>query len=446
MISTPHRCTRFTPVAQLMCRALVACLPFGMGLQAAEWPEFRGPDGQGHAQVTSLPVQWSEGEHIAWRAELPGKGWSSPVIEGDTIWLTASEEQSATAEQIAQRTAGNTGDQPLVVAGKVTLRALGVDRSSGQLKSNLELMVDDHPQPIHSLNSFASPTPVIRDGRLYCHFGSSGTACVDTREEKVVWVNHDLRVNHENGAGSSPVLWKDMLIVHCDGSDQQYIAALDARSGKLAWKTDRSGEMSPHPQMKKSYGTPLVVEIAGQPVLISPASNWLYAYDPYSGRELWKIAYGELGFSVVPRPVFGHGMLYFSTGFMQPELIAVRLQPNKPEIAWRYKRQMTTQPSPLLVGDQLYVVSDKGIFTSLNALTGELVYSERLGGNFSSSPLFAAGRIYVSNREGSTFVIQPGTEYRLLATNTLDGQIMASPAALDNTLYIRTDRALYAIR
>lgn len=306
-------------------------------------------------------------------------------------------------------------------------------------------MSEEQPEPIHSLNSFASPTPVLTDGKLIGHFGTNGTACLDTRSGRVLWTNRDLRIKHENGAGSSPILWRDRVIFHCDGSDQQYIVALDLQTGAVVWKTDRTGTMHDHPQMKKAYGTPLIVQIDGQPVVISPAADWLYGYDPETGRELWKVAYGDLGFSIVPRPVAGHGMVFMSTSFMQPELLGVKLGGQQPSIVWRNKRQMPSQPSPLLIGEQIYVVSDKGIFSSLNALTGETIYAERLGGNFSSSPLYAAGRIYLSNREGSTYVLQPGPEFKVLATNLLPGQIMASPVALGKTLYLRTDQALYAI-
>jgi outer membrane protein assembly factor BamB len=425
----------------LLCGAVLA----GGRLRADEWPQWRGPGGQGHAEATDLPDRWSDMENVAWRAPLPGRGWSSPVIAGDQIWMTTAVDTPATPEQKTRRLAETTNSQPLNVVAEVSLRAVCVSRRSGQLLHDIPLLVAADPEPIHALNSFASPTPVLEDGRLYCHFGANGTACLDTRSGSVLWTNSELQIKHENGAGSSPVLWQNLLIMHFDGSDQQFIVALDKTTGKVAWQTPRIGEMDANPQLKKAYGTPLIMEVDGQPQVISPAANWLYGYDPQSGRELWKVFYGGLGFSIVPRPVAGHGLVFFSTSFMRPALLAVRVGGQEPQIAWRQDRQAPQMPSPLLVDKALYMVSDNGIATCLDALSGEILWTERLGGNFSSSPIYADGKIYVGNREGVTFVLRPGRQFQLLAKNALDGQIMATPAALEHALYLRTDQALYRI-
>jgi len=369
------------------------------------------------------------------------------VIDGSQIWMTTAIETEISEEEKKKRLDTFQAKQPMNVSGPVSLHALCVDRDSGKLLHDIELLVVEDPQPIHSLNSYASPSPILADGRLYCHFGDFGTAAVDTREAKIVWKNREQRLNHENGPGSTPLLWHDKLIFHCDGSDRQSIVALDAATGRLAWKTDRSGELRSDPQLKKAYGTPLVVAISGTEVLVSPAADWLYGYDPATGRELWKMGYGVLGFSIVPRPVMAHGLLYMSTSFMQPELLAVKLgdATTPPTIAWREKKGAPSMPSPIVVGDELYLVSDKGVATCLDSRTGAAVWAERLGGNFSSSPLFADGRIYVGNRDGATFVIKPGRTFALEATNQLDGQIMATPAALGQAIYLRTDKAVYRI-
>jgi outer membrane protein assembly factor BamB len=327
------------------------------------------------------------------------------------------------------------------------MRALCVDRETGRLVHDIELFTAREPQPIHSLNSYASPSPVLAGGRLFCHFGDYGTACVDTASAHVAWVNHDLRLNHENGPGSTPVVWGDLLIVHCDGSDVQYIVALDQATGRIVWKTPRSGELNDNPDLKKAYGTPLIISLDGREVLLSPAADWVYGYDPATGRELWRVNYGVLGFSVVPRPVTAEGLAFLSTSFMKPEMLAVRLGDggSQPEIVWRQSKGAPTMSSPLVVGEELYVVSDKGIMTCLDIHSGEVHWTSRLGGNFSSSPLFADGRIYVGNRDGATFVIKPGKTYDLLATNQLDGRIFATPAAVDRALYLRTDTALYKL-
>ena len=410
--------------------------------EPVEWPQFRGPAGQGHATAKNLPTSWSENDNVVWKCTLPGKGWSSPVIAGNQIWLTTAVDSPVTEEEKKERLKGTTNSQPLVISGKLSLRAQCVDKQTGKLLHDVELLAEPQPQGTHATNSFASPTPVIEDGQLYCHFGAYGTACLDTTTAKVLWTNRELVVQHENGPGSSPVIWGELLIFHCDGSDQQFIAALDKRTGKLAWKTERSGAMNANPQLKKSYGTPLVVAVAGEEQLLSPASDWLYAYDA-KGRELWKLPYEKLGFSLAPRPVVGHGMAYLCTSFMQSELLAVSLEKGKPQVAWRYGRQVPQVPSPLLVGDEIYLVSDKGIATCLDAHTGDVHWTERVPGNYSSSPLFADNRIYCSNREGETTILAPGKKFQIVGTGRLDGQIMASPAAVDNPSFPTTmDEAL----
>ena len=242
------------------------------------------------------------------------------------------------------------------------------------------------------------------------------------------------------------MLWGDHLIVHCDGSDEQYVVAINKTTGKTAWKTARSGELHDNPQFKKSYGTPIVIELEGKPVLISPGADWLYAYNPNDGHELWKVGYGELGFSIVPRPVYGNGKIFMSTSFMQPRILAIDVTSEQPKIAWQVKKQAPTMPSPLLVENRLYFVSERGIMSCVDAATGEAKWSERLGGNFCSSPLFANGKIYVGNRNGVMFVLQPGDQFKLLARNQMDSGIMASPVALDRSLLIRTEDALVRLQ
>jgi outer membrane protein assembly factor BamB len=430
----------------LFIAATTSSLAAEKAIPAAEWPQFRGPGGQGHATAVGLPDAWSESENVVWKTPLAGRGWSSPVIADNEIWLTTAVETPISEAEKAERLKDNTGNQPLTVSGKLSLRAVCVDRRSGRILHDVELLTEPRPQPTHAMNSFASPTPVLDRGRLYCHFGTHGTACLDTATQEVAWTNRELVLNHENGAGSSPVLVGERLVFHCDGSDVQYIVGLDTRTGRVAWKADRSGQMNDNPQLKKAYGTPLVVELEGRPLLLSPASDWLYAYDPATGRELWKLSYGVLGFSIVPRPVAGHGLLFMSTSFMQPQLLAIKLDASSgPSIAWRYTRQMPNVCSPLLVGDELYLVSDKGIATCLDAHTGKLHWTERLPGNYAASPILADGKIYIASREGQTTILAPGQTFRRVGSGQLAGSILASPAAVASALYIRTDKALYRI-
>lgn len=433
----------------------LVALSFTLPTVASEWPQWRGPDGQGHAGATRLPATWqlgppgrevSDGESIRWRTSLPGRAWSSPVISGDSIWLTTAIERGKDEE--GPSPPGEKKHQPRHIAAAVTFRAIEVNRATGEIGKDIELFTVKNPQPVHVLNSFASPSPVLDGGRLYCQFGDYGTGCVDTATGEVVWHNRSQRLDHENGPGGSPVVWENLLIFHCDGSDQQYVVALDTETGRQVWRTDRSGELRDNPDFKKAYGTPLVTTVGGRDVLLSPAADWLYCYDPATGAELWKMNYGILGFSNVPRPVVSGGLAVISTGFMKPELLAVRLGPDATtpaDIAWRQKRGIPNMPSPVIVGDAVYLVSDKGVASCLDLGTGDIRWTGRLGGSFSSSPLYADGKIYVGNRDGEMFVISPGDSLDLVATNSFGEGVMASPAAVENALYVRTEKALYRI-
>ena len=424
-----------------------------MGKHAAaealpSWSQWRGPAGQGHAPAAKdLPRVWSESENIAWKTPVEGKGWSSPVLDRGRLWLTTAVETPLSEAEKAERLANVENSSSLQVSGPVSLRAVCLDAATGKRLHDIELFRQSQPDPIHSLNSYASPSPILDRGRLYCHFGTNGTAAVDAATGAILWTHTLQTIKHENGAGGTPVLFENRLIFDCDGSDQQYIVALDTATGEVAWKTERSGERNPEPQLKKAYGSPIVTEVDGRTVLLSTGADWLYAYDPTDGRELWKQAYGVLGFSIVPRPIVGHGMAFISTSFMQPELLAVKLPTGDalPEIAWRVKKSVPNIPSPILVGDEIVMVSDKGVATCLDADSGEVRFSERLGGNFCSSPIYADGRIWVGNREGQTFILTPGKEFHVEATNQLDGEIMATPIAVGPALFLRTDKAVYRI-
>ena len=414
---------------------------------AATWPQFRGPTGQGHASAKRLPTTFSETKNVAWRTKIPGRGWSSPVVEGDQIWVTTAIDKKASSEDIKKRLAKNTGSQPLIVSESVSLFAVCVDAKSGKMLHNIKVLERKNPQWVHELNSYASPTPIIEDGRLYCHFGALGTACVDTATGKVLWTNIEHHVMHENGPGGSPELVGDSLIFHCDGSDKQFIAALDKKSGKTIWTTPRSGKMNKNPQLQKAYGTPLVATFNGVTQVLSQAADWLYSYDAATGKELWRVGYETLGFSNVSRAVTGHGMVFLSTSFMRPQLLAIQVEGvSQPKVVWRYTKRIPAMTSPILVGNELYTVADKGGYvTCLNAKTGDVHYVESLRGNFCASPLHAAGKIYFFSREGDCTVIKAGTKFEVLAKNSLDGTFMASPAVIGDAMFLRTDKALYRI-
>lgn len=388
------------------------------------WPQFRGPDGQGHADEANLPVTWSAQQNVTWRTALPGFGWSSPVIWGDQIWMTTATEDGH------------------------SLRALCVDKNSGKLLRDIEVFRRATPIKINTKNSHASPTPVIEAGRVYVNFGTAGTACLDTESGEILWRSEELQTDHKEGPGSSPVLYQNLLVQAYDGTNTQFVAALDKQTGRVVWQTPRSGAKRENTDFNKAYSTPLAVAVAGADQFVVPGADWVYGYAANTGRELWRVNY--FAFSTTPRPVSGHGMVYICTGFGKTELLAIRLggqgDVTASHVAWRCdKKDVPKKPSPLLAGDELYFVSDSGAAVCLDAKTGAEIWRQRLGGNFSASPIIASGRLYVCSEEGKTSVLAAGREYRLQATNELGKRIMASPAVSGNVLFLRTDKALYRI-
>lgn len=414
-----------------------------------EWPQFRGPEGQGRTLTTGLPIHWSETENITWKTALPGEGHSSPVISGNQIWITTAITRELPPEEEKARIAQIKNPDGLRIAGELTLKAIQINRETGAIERTIDLFQVSHPEPKHGLNSYASPTPVISGNRLFCHFGSYGTACIDRTSGEVLWRNDSLRVEHQNGPGSSPAIWEDKLIIHFDGTDRQYIAALNAKNGEVAWETNRSGEMDATPSLKKAYGTPLIIQTESGPLVISQGANWLYGYDARTGKELWKAAYGQLGFSSVPRPIVLGDKVFVATSYMQSRLLAVKLNGSgdvtATHVAWMSDRQIPQKPSMIGLDGRLYFVSDKGIVRCVNAETGEDVWFNRLSGDYSASPIESEGHLYFCNQDGLCTVLQAGDEFKELSKNTLDAGCMASPAVAGKALFLRTATHLYRI-
>ena len=380
-----------------------------------DWPEFRGPTGQGISDERGLPLTWSETKNVKWKVAIPGKGWSSPAILGDRIWLTTATEE-----------------------GK-TLCAICVDRNTGVILQNVEVFHLKNLGPMSPKNTLASPTAVLEGDRVYLHFGAHGTACI-TETGEIVWKTRLDYDNGQHGPGGSPVLYEDLLIVSCDGLNVQFVAALDKLTGKVRWKKSRQGY--------QAYTTPLVVRLPRGDQVISPGAFRAIAYEPRTGKEIWQVRYGD-GFSNVPRPVYGNGLVFVCTGFQEPSMLAVRIDGRgdvtKTHIAWTLKRGVPLTPSPLLVGDELYMVNDGGIASCVDAKTGTEHWRARLNGNFSASPIYADGRIYFLSEEGLTVVIAPGKKFQLLATNQLEGEALASMAVSNGSIFVRSRTHLYRL-
>jgi outer membrane protein assembly factor BamB len=399
----------------------------------ADWPQHRGPKGTGMVEGQHVPLTWSEEQNVRWKTPVHGRAWSSPVILDNQVWMT---------------TATPDGKE---------LFAVALDQETGKTLYDVKLFHVEEPQYAHPFNTYASPSPVIEPGRVYVTFGSPGTAAIDTKTGKVIWERRDLECNHFRGAGSSPIIFRDLLIMHYDGSDVQYVAALDKHTGKTVWKTPRSvdfrdigpdGKPMADGDFRKAFATPHIITVNGEPLLVSLGGRATYGYDPMTGRELWRI--DEHGsHSASTRPVFGHGLLFYPTGFDTPKLLAVRPDGRgdvtSTHVVWQFARSVPNKPSILLVDDLLYLINDVGIASAVEAKTGELVWQSRVGGTFSASPIHVAGRIYLFDEDGKTTVIEAAREFKVLAENHLDNGFMASPAVAGNALFLRTRTDVYRI-
>lgn len=405
----------------------------------AAWPDFRGPRADGHATTggqtneTGLPLRWSETEHVKWKTAIPHRGWSSPVIWGNQIWLTTATPEGH------------------------DFFALCVAADSGQILSNERIFHCDAPEPLgNNLNSYASCSPVIEAGRVYVHFGSYGTACLDTDSFKVIWKRDDLPCKHFRGPGSSPVLDNDLLILTMDGIDFQYLVALDKKTGRTVWKTDRTAnwndlEADGHPRgngdFRKAYATPLIVDVAGKKQMLTVGSKAAYSYDPATGQEIWKV--NHAGFSTASRPVFDGTNAFIATGNGRGEMLCLRVNGQgdvtDTNVVWRNGRGFPRMPSPVLVDGLLFMVSDSGIVSCLESATGKELWQERLGGDYAASLLYAAGRVYCFGQDGKATVLKAARTFEVLATNRLEAGFMASPAADGKALILRTKTCLYRI-
>jgi outer membrane protein assembly factor BamB len=392
------------------------------------WPQFRGPTQDGVSDATGLPVKWSESEGVKWKTPIPGEGWSSPIVANGQIWVTTALDEGH------------------------SLRAICVDQETGKITRDIEVFKNDSPPPKNKRNSYASPTGIIDGDRVFVHFGAMGTACIDTKSGSIRWENRDLRVDHQNGPGGSITGWKDKLIFACDGLDFQYEVALDKLTGKIAWKTPRSAlpELMKLPaDMRKAYGTPVLLPIDGSTQSLTTASNRLYAHDPENGKEIWHFDYPR-GFSNVPLPVSDGKVMVVATGFMKPILLGIKVGGAKGDVTqshllWKQPAGAPDVSSPIIVKDRVYVTTSGGILSCLNLRDGQIVWKERIGSDFAASPIYAAGRLYFFAAAGPCTVIEPGDTFKRLAENTLEAGCMASPAVVGKSLIVRTKTHLYRI-
>jgi len=414
---------------------------------AADWTQFRGPDGLGAIQQLSNKTnQWKGSPETSWSVDIPGTGWSSPVYSGNRIWLTTALSKKATEAEIAEKFKDEPYPEIKTVASAIELHAICVDLESGDIVHDLLLESNSNPDPVNPLNSYASPTPAIADGKVICHFGSYGTWCIDVETGEQLWKKKYV-VNHSVGPGSSPVIWQDNVILICDGMDKQYVVSLDLKSGEELWKTNRPPIRATNSELRKAFSTPLVIDVKGQPQVIAPSAQWFIAYDPATGQEIWRVDHGK-GFSVTPMPIYEGGSVICASGY--PELKLVAIDPTgsgnitKSHVKWS-SRNAPAMPSLVATGGKLYAINDKGILNCLDAKTGDRISRTRIGGNFSASPLLIGDYIYLSSREGKFTVIKCNADLETVASHNFEEALMASPAVVGNDLILRTKTKLIRI-
>ncbi|MEY4394321.1 MAG: hypothetical protein RL595_1570 [Planctomycetota bacterium] len=392
-----------------------------MGADQSEWPQFRGPNADGHVHGQTFPLEWSDSKNVAWKTAIPGLGWSSPALVQGKVYLTTAVPKD----------------------GGLSLKAMALDGGTGKIVWEREVRALDKAPKIHSKNSHASPTPIVRDGSVYVHFGALGMASIAAADGAIQWTNFEINYPPVHGSGGSPVLHDGKLVIVCDGSTNPFVAAIDAKTGKVAWKQPRSilGKIN------HSFATPAVTVIDGKAQVMAPGPDHFAAYDLETGVEVWRVK--APGWSVVPQPAIGHGLVIYNHDYDNPELLAVRLggkgDVTESNIVWRLKQGAPSSPSPLLVGEELYFVSDKGIASCVNAKTGERHWMERLSSdsNYSASPIFVNGRVLFLAENGLATWVSLGKKFHVLGKNSVPGRTLATPAFSGGAMYLRTDEHLY---
>lgn len=398
------------------------------------WPQFRGPTGQGVTDSKGLPVTWSETQNVKWKTAIHGKAWSSPVIWGNQIWMSSATDDGR------------------------ELFALCVDKESGKIVHDIKLFDDPAAnQMFKKFNSYASPTPVIEEGRVYITFGAAGTTCLDTATAKPIWERRDIKINHWRGAGSSLLMYKDLLVLDFDGADAQFIIALNKKTGETVWKTGRSldyqdlgpdGKIKADGDFRKAFSTCRIATVNGKPAIISIGSSATYAYEPETGKEIWRLEHRGWH-SAGATPVIGPELIYICPGFGKGAVLGVKpngegvLGPD--HVVFKITKNGPSKPSPVLVGDLLYFVDDGGFASCVDAKNGNEVWRQRIPGNYSAAPLYGDGKIYFSAEDGLTTVVEPGREFKKLAENKLDDGFRATIAVSGKALFLRTLSNLYRV-
>jgi outer membrane protein assembly factor BamB len=412
-----------------------------------DWPGWRGPDSNGVSQLRNIPLEWSAQKNIAWRSTVEGRGHSSPVVWANRVFLTTDIEGEVIPGHgpVKHVIGGQPFLHPDSTGGnkRHTLKVICFDAESGKLLWSRAAYEGSVYDDVIKFSNYAAPTPVSDGHAVYAWFESQGLYKYDFEGRQLWKTSFGGISTHGAGPGTSPVLYNDLILLLCDqdNGEASFLAAVSAKDGKIVWKTKRTARVT--------WTTPLLVQSGGRPQLIVAGSEQVIAYDPRTGKELWS-AEGFDGNSV-HTPLAGHGMVFVTTGYPNRRTLAYRLQPQpgEPRLAWKYEKGTSYIPSPILVGDYLYLMTNSGMLTCLDARTGVVKYEGKrvpVAVQFTASPVGVEGKILLSSHDGDTFVIQAGPEHEVVRTNPLGEPIYASLAVADDSVYVRTDKALYRIR
>lgn len=408
--------------------------------QSLPWPDKTGPTFDGRASpedARGVPTVWDEatGKNVAWKVPLEGQGHSTPVIGEGKLWFT-----SATKD----------GREQFIEA---------IDMESGKVIHHRLLFKNEKPEPLgNEVNNYAAPSCALEPGAVYVHFGTYGTAKLDSKTGETIWERRDIKCRHFRGPASSPVLWSDLVILTFDGIDQQFLMALNKETGETVWRTDRStdyGDLGPdglplrEGDMRKSFSTPGLVEVAGKMQIVSVGSRAAFGYDARTGKEIWTITHDD--YNATARPLFYKGMAILHTGSRGANLLAIRLDEstqgnvNETHIVWDRPRGNSGMAYPILLDNRIYTLTDTGVAMCINADTGEEMWTGRVGGTCIASPIIAGDHVYFFSGEGFSHVVKAEDKFEVVSRNELKSGIMASPAIANGALYLRSREYLYKI-
>jgi outer membrane protein assembly factor BamB len=401
--------------------------------QDNNWTHFRGNNLNGTAATQNITLKFDDSS-IKWKTKIHDSGYSSPVVYNNQIWVTTAKPD-----------------------GK-ELYAVCINFQTGEIIYDIKVFTPDEVEGKHSLNTYASPTPCIEKGFVYVHYGSMGTACINTSNGSIVWKRTDFKCKHVQGPASSAVIYKNLLILHFEGTDVRYIVALDKSDGKLIWRSDRPVE--PYEQLakigRKAYITPVIINVKGRDMLISNGSAICIAYDPNSGKEIWRVVDG--GESTISMPFTENGIVFWYAGYMVSgdgskftELLAVNPDGNgditATNVLWKKRDEQSQNQllTPVIKDGLIYTVNTRNSLMCIDAATGKEIWSRHVTSNYNASPIYADENIWFFSVKGEVLIIKAGRKYDVVAQNQMDSGIWATPAILRSSVIMRTQKYLYRI-